>query len=132
MKLSTVDQRLNIATAGTATDLTLVSRTPGPRRSRASCRRPRRRGLDGQVRSGDRRRPDRTARPTVIAHLTPSADAIAGDYVTAFKATADLATARADIRVTVETSLLCGAIGIALIAIVLVGLWWIFRRFGRR
>jgi uncharacterized membrane protein len=34
--------------------------------------------------------------------------------------------------VTIETSLLWGAIGLALIAIVLVGLWWVFRRFGRR
>ena len=42
------------------------------------------------------------------------------------------ASATADIRVTIETSLLWGAVGVALIALVLVGLWWTFRRFGRR
>jgi uncharacterized membrane protein len=35
-------------------------------------------------------------------------------------------------RVTIETSLLWGAVGIALIALVLAGLWWTFRRYGRR
>jgi uncharacterized membrane protein len=34
--------------------------------------------------------------------------------------------------VTVETSLLWGAVGVALIVVVLVGLWLTFRRFGRR
>jgi uncharacterized membrane protein len=68
----------------------------------------------------------------VIATLTPSGDAIAGDYVTTFTATADQANASADIRVTIETSLLWGAVGIGLIVLVLGGLWWIFRRYGRR
>jgi uncharacterized membrane protein len=66
------------------------------------------------------------------AHLEPSADAIAGDYVTTFRATSTAASATADIRVTIETSLLWGAVGIALIALVLIGLWWTFRRYGRR
>ena len=47
-------------------------------------------------------------------------------------ATAPLATATTDIRVTVQTSALWGAIGIGLIALVLLGLWLVFRRFGRR
>jgi len=68
----------------------------------------------------------------VVAHVTPSSDAIAGDYVTTFTATAPVATASADIRVTVQTSALWGIIGIGLIVVVLVGLWSIFRRFGRR
>ena len=66
------------------------------------------------------------------AHLKPSADAIAGDYVATFRATSPAASATADIRVTIETSLLWGAVGIALIALVLIGLWWTFRRYGRR
>ncbi|MEA2610264.1 MAG: hypothetical protein QOJ75_2507 [Chloroflexota bacterium] len=66
------------------------------------------------------------------AHLKPSADAIAGDYVTTFRATSPSASATADIRVTIETSLLWGAVGIALIALVVLGLWWTFRRYGRR
>ena len=68
----------------------------------------------------------------VVAHVTPSSDAITGDYVTTMTATAPLATATTDIRVTVQTSALWGAIGIGLIAIVLLGLWLVFRRFGRR
>ena len=47
-------------------------------------------------------------------------------------ATSSLATAKTDIRVTIQTSALWGAIGIGLIAIILIGLWLVFRRFGRR
>jgi uncharacterized membrane protein len=68
----------------------------------------------------------------VVAHMTPSSDAIAGDYMTTFKATADTANTSADVRVTVQTSPLWGAVGIGIIAIVLIGLLWIFRQFGRR
>ena len=50
----------------------------------------------------------------VVAHVTPSVDAIAGDYVTTFKATAPVASASTDIRVTIETSLLWGIVGIGL------------------
>ena len=50
----------------------------------------------------------------VVAHVTPSSDAIAGDYVTTFKATAPVANASADIRVTIQTSLLWGIVGVGL------------------
>ncbi len=66
------------------------------------------------------------------AHLKPSADAIAGDYVTSIRATSSAANATTAIRVTVETSLVWGAVGLALIVLILLGLWWTFRRFGRR
>ena len=68
----------------------------------------------------------------VTAHLTPSGSAIAGDYVATFNANSELADDEADIRVTIETSLLWGVVGIGLIALVLAGLWWTFRRYGRR
>lgn len=68
----------------------------------------------------------------VTAHLTPSGDAIAGDYVTTFRASSDLANASTDIRVTIETSLVWGVVGLGLIALVVLGLWWTFRRYGRR
>jgi uncharacterized membrane protein len=68
----------------------------------------------------------------VTAHLTPSGSAIAGDYSITFRASSDLANANADMRITIETSLLWGAVGLALIALVLAGLWWTFRRYGRR
>jgi len=66
------------------------------------------------------------------AHIKPSADAIAGDYIVTLRSTSPSASATADIRVTIETSLLWGAVGVALIVLVLLGLWWTFRRFGRR
>ena len=42
---------------------------------------------------------------SVVAHITPSSDAIAGDYLVTFKATSDLASSSADIRVTIQTGL---------------------------
>ena len=68
----------------------------------------------------------------VTAHLTPSGDAIAGDYVTTFKAASKSADANAEMRITIETSLLWGIVGVGLIVLVLAGLWWTFRRYGRR
>jgi uncharacterized membrane protein len=68
----------------------------------------------------------------VTAHLTPSGNAIAGDYVATFKAASDVANANADMRITIETSLLWGLVGVGLIVLVLAGLWWTFRRYGRR
>ena len=68
----------------------------------------------------------------VVAHVTPSSDAITGDYVATMTGTSSLATAKTDIRVTVQTSSLWGVIGIGLIAVILLGLWLVFRRFGRR
>ncbi len=75
----------------------------------------------------------------VTALITPSGDAVAGDYVVAFSASAtsedstgSAATASEDIRVTVETSLVWGLVGLLLIAAVLAGLFWVFRTYGRR
>ncbi len=72
------------------------------------------------------------ASATVTATVKPSSDALAGDYDVTFTATSGSATANVDIRTTVQTSPLWGFIGIALIAIVIIGLGWVFRRFGRR
>ena len=70
---------------------------------------------------------------TVTAHIVPSGDAVAGDYVVTFRANGDQSTAASvDIRFSVETSLEWAIVGIALIVGVVVGLWWVFRRFGRR
>jgi len=72
------------------------------------------------------------ATETVIAKITPSSNAIAGDYSIAFTARAAEANDRADIRFTVETSIVGGILGGALIVAAVVGLWWVFRRYGRR
>jgi uncharacterized repeat protein (TIGR01451 family) len=70
---------------------------------------------------------------TLNAQVKPSADAIAGDYNITITATGDQSTRDSmEIRYTVETSLLWGVIGAALIVAVAAGIWWVFQRFGRR
>jgi uncharacterized repeat protein (TIGR01451 family) len=69
---------------------------------------------------------------TVTAKIVPSSDAIAGDYSITFSASNDQANASQDLRVTVETSILFGLIGVAAIIAVLAVLWFVFQRYGRR
>ena len=69
---------------------------------------------------------------TVTATIVPSNDAIAGDYVVTYRAQTTDADGSVDIRMTIETSPLFGFVGLALIALVLFGLWWVFQRYGRR
>lgn len=69
----------------------------------------------------------------VTAIITPSGDAIAGDYeVTITGANDQAGDTELALRVTVETSLIWGLIGVAIIIAVLAGLWWVFQRYGRR
>jgi uncharacterized membrane protein len=69
---------------------------------------------------------------TATAVITPNGDAIAGDYSVSIRAANDKANQSIDLRVTVETSLLWGFVGVALILVVLAGLAFVFRRYGRR
>lgn len=69
---------------------------------------------------------------SVTATVTPSDQAIAGDYVITFRADSAEANSTVDIRTTVNPSAIWGFVGVALIVLVLVGLAWVFRRFGRR
>jgi uncharacterized membrane protein len=133
LSLSTPDGRLNTnASAGSATDLTLVLTNGGTADIQGAA-------MTADAPTGwtvtfNPATVDVPAKGTAqtVAHMTPSGDAIAGDYVATFKATAPTANASADIRVTVNTSLLWGAVGIGIIALVLIGLLWVFRQFGRR
>jgi uncharacterized membrane protein len=68
----------------------------------------------------------------VTAYIDAASDAINGDYVVAIKAKTTQATSEADFRVTVKTSTLWGVVGIAIVAIVVVALIFVFRKFGRR
>lgn len=68
----------------------------------------------------------------VTARITPTSDALAGDYVVTFRASTQEANASEDIRVTIETSLTWALVGIALIVATLAGLGWVFSRYGRR
>ena len=70
---------------------------------------------------------------TVNAQIKPSGDAIAGDYNLTISATGDpSATDSMQIRYTVETSILWGVVGVALIVAVVGGVWFVFQRYGRR
>ena len=68
----------------------------------------------------------------VTARITPSGDAIAGDYELTFTAKAEEADDTAEVRFTVEASIIGAIIGGALIIAAFAGLWWVFRRYGRR
>jgi uncharacterized membrane protein len=69
---------------------------------------------------------------TVTAIITPSSDAVAGDYVVTFNAASDQARSSASIRFTVETSPIWALVGILIIVLILAGLFYVFRTYGRR
>lgn len=69
---------------------------------------------------------------TVEAKIQTSDQSIAGDYVTRLTASTSEVTANSEIRVTVQTSLLWGWIGILIIAAALGGVYYLFRKYGRR
>ncbi len=134
MTLATPDQRLNTsATAGAAHDFSVVVENTGTS------------PLQGVALSGtaptdwtvtfDPASIDAVAAGrsiSAVAHITPSADAIAGDYVVTLKASAGDTTSSIDIRVTVETPPIWGIVGLLLILGTLGAMAWVFRRYGRR
>jgi uncharacterized membrane protein len=69
---------------------------------------------------------------TVTARVTPSGDAIAGDYEMTITAKAEETSDSVDIRVRVETPQVWWIVGVGLIALTFVGLYWVFRTYGRR
>ncbi len=70
---------------------------------------------------------------TITATITPSSEAVAGDYVVSFRTSAtEGADAAAAIRFTVETSPIWALVGIGIIALILAGLLYVFRTYGRR
>jgi uncharacterized membrane protein len=74
--------------------------------------------------------PGETAQLTAL--VTPSSDAVTGDYVITMNSSTSEAQASVDIRTTVKTSELWGAVSLGLIIVTLAGLGVVFQRFGRR
>ena len=69
---------------------------------------------------------------TVTAQITPTGNAIAGDYNVTMTATAAEANANTTVRVTVQTPSFWWIVGIVLIGGTFAGLYWVFRTYGRR
>jgi uncharacterized membrane protein len=69
---------------------------------------------------------------TANAVITPSGNAVAGDYVVTLSARNDDVNQSMQVRTTVETSSMFGYIAIGLIVLVVIGLFLVFRRYGRR
>jgi len=68
----------------------------------------------------------------VFATIKASRKAVAGDYVTTLEAKAPEKTASASFRITVRTPLLWGWLGILIILGALGGVYYLFRKYGRR
>ena len=68
----------------------------------------------------------------MTAHITPSANAVAGDYQVSMTAANADARQSMDVRVTVETPPIWGIVGILLVVVAIGGLVLVFRRYGRR
>ncbi len=69
---------------------------------------------------------------TVNAFIKSSAKSIAGDYMVNVEASTPETTASADFRMTIKTSVLWGWVGVIIIALVVIGIWHLFRKYGRQ
>lgn len=68
----------------------------------------------------------------VTATIKSSSKSLSGDYVVGLTAQAAEKSADTALRVTVKTSVLWGWIGVLIILVVLAGVYWLFRKYGRR
>jgi uncharacterized membrane protein len=66
--------------------------------------------------------------------ITPSAKAIAGDYMISLSVSDDSGSAYGsiDVRTTVVTPTIWGVVGIGIVVVVVAGLVFLFMRLGRR
>jgi uncharacterized membrane protein len=69
---------------------------------------------------------------TVNVFIKSSPKAIAGDYMVNVEASTPETTAKADLRMSVKTSVLWGLVGVVIIALVAAGIWYLFRKYGRQ
>lgn len=134
LDLSTTDQRLNATvTAGQPTEIPLVVVNTGTAPLvgvELSGTPPRNWEVSFEPEVISELAPGQSA--TVTAVLTPSSDAIAGDYRVTLRASVDQAQDSVEIRTTVNPSAVWGLVGVAVIALTLGGLAAVFRRYGRR
>src|SRR5690606_30853687 len=68
----------------------------------------------------------------VFATIKPDKDAIVSDYVTNPEAQVPESTSKVSLRVSVRTPVLYGWIGVMLIGGAVSGVFYLFRKYGRR
>ncbi|MBQ4176647.1 MAG: hypothetical protein II640_04180 [Lachnospiraceae bacterium] len=68
----------------------------------------------------------------VTLHITPASSSVLGDYVTVVTASSSAVSAECDLRVSVQNHTAWGAVAVAIIAALVLGLALIIRKFGRR
>lgn len=68
----------------------------------------------------------------ITAYVTPSSDAMTGDYVVSMTASNDVTTSTAEFRVSVKTRTSWGVFAVAIIVVLVGGLGYIFKKYGRR
>lgn len=68
----------------------------------------------------------------VVATIKVAKKTIAGDYVTRFEANGNGINTKAEFRISVKTPLFVGWLGIMIILIVFLGVFYLFRKYGRR
>lgn len=69
---------------------------------------------------------------TVKVKITASDEAIAGDYVATFTASSAETSSNATYRISVETSTLWGIVAVLIIVLVIAGLYYLVKKYGRR
>ena len=68
----------------------------------------------------------------VVAIVKASKKALPGDYVTKMEAKTPEVNATADFRISVKTPMVWGWVGVFIIVVVLGGVYYLFRKYGRR
>lgn len=134
MTLSTKDERLNLdITAGAERKLDLiVSNTGTAELKNVSMRADNPSGweVSFEPSSIDTVAPGETAH--VQATIKSSKESLPGDYVLGVTAYTAEKSANAQFRATVKSSVLWGWVGILIIVAVVAGIYYLFRRYGRR
>ena len=132
--MGTEDQRLNVdVTAGSSSDLPIIVTNTGtaPLTDLAlTATPPSGWTVDFTPTSVPVIAPGDTVQ--ITATVTPSDDAVAGDYRITMRASVPEVNDSIEIRATVQTSRVWGFVGLAIIVIAVIGLGAMFRTFGRR
>jgi len=75
---------------------------------------------------------DPGASAQVFAIIKSDQHAIPGDYMATLEAKAPSAATKADLRITVDTSVLSGWLGLFIVLIAIGGVYYLFKKYGRR